>query len=260
MSYPGHSLGAGSYPSAEVQSVYSTAPVLLLSLLDRYPKEKFEPPYPPSNGLNSTTAVLLEGWIWHLIPTKVYLLLKKPNQIDYVFISSWTIYINSSLYFISLPYPLLTNSIGKSNVKKKTTNILICLPSAEKDSQILKTKFFIEKESRKYNLGYWRLFKEIRKQHLDYSLEYNPWWWKARGIYLPYQNYELFLKIRNLFWLWFLSIQLYYRYISNIVTWSLKQEGTESCLQKSLKSFFRCFLFFLAVWKGRYYLLLFFLL
>ena len=26
MSYPGHSLGGGSYPSAEVQSVYSTAP------------------------------------------------------------------------------------------------------------------------------------------------------------------------------------------------------------------------------------------
>ena len=26
VSYPGHSLGRGSYPSAEVQSVYSTAP------------------------------------------------------------------------------------------------------------------------------------------------------------------------------------------------------------------------------------------
>ena len=26
MSYPGQSLGGGSYPSAEVQSVYSTAP------------------------------------------------------------------------------------------------------------------------------------------------------------------------------------------------------------------------------------------
>ena len=26
VSYPGHSLGVGSYPSAEVQSVYSTAP------------------------------------------------------------------------------------------------------------------------------------------------------------------------------------------------------------------------------------------
>ena len=26
VSYPGHSLGGGSYPSAEVQSVYSTAP------------------------------------------------------------------------------------------------------------------------------------------------------------------------------------------------------------------------------------------
>ena len=33
------------------------------SLSDKYPQEKYEPPYPPSYGLNSTTTVLLEGWI-----------------------------------------------------------------------------------------------------------------------------------------------------------------------------------------------------
>ena len=35
------------------------------SLLDKYPWERYERPYPPSNGLNSITAVLLEGWLWH---------------------------------------------------------------------------------------------------------------------------------------------------------------------------------------------------
>ena len=27
--------------------------------------EMYEPPYPPIYGLNSTTAILLEGWVWH---------------------------------------------------------------------------------------------------------------------------------------------------------------------------------------------------
>ena len=27
--------------------------------------EKYQPPYLPSYGLNSTTTVLLEGWLWH---------------------------------------------------------------------------------------------------------------------------------------------------------------------------------------------------
>ena len=27
--------------------------------------EGYEPPYPPTYGFNSITAVLLEGWIWH---------------------------------------------------------------------------------------------------------------------------------------------------------------------------------------------------
>ena len=27
--------------------------------------ERYEPSYPPNYGLNSTTTVLLEGWLWH---------------------------------------------------------------------------------------------------------------------------------------------------------------------------------------------------
>ena len=46
-------------------------PVALLRLLsDKYPWERYEPPYPPSYGLNSTTTVLLEGWLWHEITYK----------------------------------------------------------------------------------------------------------------------------------------------------------------------------------------------
>ena len=32
---------------------------LLRSLLGKYPWERYEPPYPPSYGLNSTTTILL---------------------------------------------------------------------------------------------------------------------------------------------------------------------------------------------------------
>ena len=40
-------------------------PVPLLCLFsDEYPWERFELPYPPINRLNSTTTVLLKGWIW----------------------------------------------------------------------------------------------------------------------------------------------------------------------------------------------------
>ena len=38
---------------------------LLRSLLGKYPWERYEPPYPPSYGLNSTTTVLLGEWLWH---------------------------------------------------------------------------------------------------------------------------------------------------------------------------------------------------
>ena len=37
----------------------------LQSLSDKYPWEMYEPPYLPSNGLNSSTTVLLGEWLWH---------------------------------------------------------------------------------------------------------------------------------------------------------------------------------------------------
>ena len=36
----------------------------LRSLSGKYPWERYEPPYPPSYGLNSTTTVLLGEWLW----------------------------------------------------------------------------------------------------------------------------------------------------------------------------------------------------
>ena len=42
-----------------------TPVTLLRSLSDKYPWERYEPPYPPSYGLNSTTTVLLGEWLWH---------------------------------------------------------------------------------------------------------------------------------------------------------------------------------------------------
>ena len=38
---------------------------LLRSLSGKYPWERYEPPYPSSYGLNSTTTVLLGEWLWH---------------------------------------------------------------------------------------------------------------------------------------------------------------------------------------------------
>ena len=35
------------------------------SLSGKYPWERYEAPYPPSYGLNSTTTVLQGEWLWH---------------------------------------------------------------------------------------------------------------------------------------------------------------------------------------------------
>ena len=41
-------------------------PVALLRWLsNKFPWEKYKSPYPPIYGLNSLTAVPLEGWVWH---------------------------------------------------------------------------------------------------------------------------------------------------------------------------------------------------
>ena len=42
-----------------------TPVALLRSISDKYPREKYEPTYLPSYGLNSTTTVLLGEWLWH---------------------------------------------------------------------------------------------------------------------------------------------------------------------------------------------------
>ena len=47
--------------------------------LTNAPWERHEPPYFPSYGLNSSTTVLWEGWLWHLI-TYICHKTKKPNQ------------------------------------------------------------------------------------------------------------------------------------------------------------------------------------
>ena len=42
-----------------------TPVTLLRSLSHKYPWERYEPPYPPSYGPNSTTTVLLGELVWH---------------------------------------------------------------------------------------------------------------------------------------------------------------------------------------------------
>ena len=42
-----------------------TLVALLRSLSGKYPWERYEPPYPPSYGLNSITTVLQREWLWH---------------------------------------------------------------------------------------------------------------------------------------------------------------------------------------------------
>ena len=55
--------------------------MLLRSLSDKYPWERYEHPYLPGYRLNSITAVLLEGWIWHEICEKF--LKKTPRGLDF---------------------------------------------------------------------------------------------------------------------------------------------------------------------------------
>ena len=63
------------------RSTWVRTPVALLrSLSGKYPWERYEPPYPPSYGLNSTTTVLLGEWIWHWITYKGWYAIKQRNQ------------------------------------------------------------------------------------------------------------------------------------------------------------------------------------
>ena len=57
-----------------------TPVTLLRSLSGKYPWERYEPPYPPSYGLNSTTTVLLGEWLWHWITYEVWYAIKQRNR------------------------------------------------------------------------------------------------------------------------------------------------------------------------------------
>ena len=57
-----------------------TPVALLRSLSDKYPWERYEPPYPLSYELDSTTTVVLEGWLWHWITYKGWYAIKQRNQ------------------------------------------------------------------------------------------------------------------------------------------------------------------------------------
>ena len=62
------------------RSEWVRTPVMLLRLLSgKYSYERYEPPYPPSYGLNSTTTVLGE-WLWHEITYKGWYAIKQRNQ------------------------------------------------------------------------------------------------------------------------------------------------------------------------------------
>ena len=50
-----------------------------IGLSGKYPWERYETPYPPSNGLNSTTTVHLGEWLWHYITYKGWYAIKQRN-------------------------------------------------------------------------------------------------------------------------------------------------------------------------------------
>ena len=57
---------------------------LLRSLSDSYPSKRYEPPYPPSYAVNTTSIVFFQGWLWNWITHKGWYAIKtkKPNQIS----------------------------------------------------------------------------------------------------------------------------------------------------------------------------------
>ena len=69
-------------PQIKRVDIYIYIVTLLRSLFDKCSWESFEPPYPPSNGLNNSTTVLLEGLIFGIKwPKKVDMPLNnKTNQ------------------------------------------------------------------------------------------------------------------------------------------------------------------------------------
>ncbi len=64
--WPGGLLNLCSITNCSLLTNHTGLSVTLLhSLSGKYPWERYEPPYPPSYGLNSTTTVLEGEWLWH---------------------------------------------------------------------------------------------------------------------------------------------------------------------------------------------------
>ena len=57
-----------------------TPVVLLGSLSDLYPWERYEPLYPPRYGLNSTITVLLKRWLWCWITHEGWYIIKNKEK------------------------------------------------------------------------------------------------------------------------------------------------------------------------------------
>ena len=54
-----------NYLSFFIYFFLSTPLYIYISISGKYPWERYEPSYPPSYGLNSTTIVLLGEWLWY---------------------------------------------------------------------------------------------------------------------------------------------------------------------------------------------------
>ena len=84
---------------------------LLRSLSDKYPWERYEPPYPPSYVLNCTTTVLLERLLWHWITHEVWYAIKnKENELFEIKL------------FICIKMDLALNNLQKLTCHKTQTN------------------------------------------------------------------------------------------------------------------------------------------
>ena len=58
-------LGGGGPHGVMVKVRFRTPVGLLCSLSDKYHWERYEPLFLPRYGLNSISAVLVQGWLWH---------------------------------------------------------------------------------------------------------------------------------------------------------------------------------------------------
>ena len=90
---------------------------LLRSFSGKYPWERYEAPYPPNYGLNSTPTVLLGEWLWHQITLQRLICQKQKNQTKPTIITGRTVWSLSLYHFwsvavlsqVSVNYPCNTH-------------------------------------------------------------------------------------------------------------------------------------------------------